>query len=160
ADSAAGDARSPAGQATLLADLRGGRETRAAGRDPCRECLSSSGYAIGLADLLHRGLCGAGCCLPGGIVIAGMRGCVHQVPGTEGGAAGIGLHLATRAYVAADQVLARPADGGAVGGPRAHRHRAGECAADDHAMRWAALTGDVPETDGAFWFGRDAAVLD
>ena len=60
ADPAAGDARPPAGQASLLADLRGGREARPAGRHPRRLRLSPPGHAARLAHLLHRGLRRAG----------------------------------------------------------------------------------------------------
>ena len=57
---AAGDERHAAGQASLLADLRGGPETRPDGRHPCRQRLSPSGDLGRLAILLYRGLCGPG----------------------------------------------------------------------------------------------------
>ena len=69
------------------------------------------------------------------------------------------LHLAARASLAADQILARAAHGGAVGGPRAHRHRAQQRPAHHAAVRRAALARDVPAADGAHGIGRDAAVL-
>ena len=73
-----------------------------------------------------------------GAVVAGLRGRVHQVPRPEGRAAGVRLHLAAGASVAADQILARAAHGGAVGGPRTHRHRADQRAPDHAALRRAA----------------------
>ena len=89
ADPAAGDARPPAGQAPLLADLRRGREARPAGRHPRRLRLSPPGHAAGLANILHRGLRRAGAGVPGRAVVAGLRGCVHQIPRAEGRAAGV-----------------------------------------------------------------------
>ena len=68
----------------------------------------------------------------------GLRGRVHQVSRPEGRAAGIRLHLAARASLAADEILARAAHGGAVGGPRAHRHRAQQRAPHHAALRRAA----------------------
>ncbi len=59
------------------------------------------------------------------------RGRVRQVSDAENGDAGIRLHLAAGLSVAAAQVLARRADGDAVGRPRA----AGDCAQQHVASR-------------------------
>ena len=135
ADPAAGDARHAAGQAALLADLRGGRKHGLpvgihAGSPPIAiRSRRWAGRPITPRTTPRRHRRFRRRC-----PVAGLRGRVHEVPGTEGRAAGIRLHLAAGASLAADQILARAADGGAVGGPRAHRHRAIQRAAH-HSRR-------------------------
>ena len=77
-----------------------------------------------LGLLPHRGLCRPKPGLSDPADQPDRRGGVREIPEPEGGDAGIRLYLATDLSLAAAQVLARGADGNALGGPRA----AGNCA--------------------------------
>ena len=144
----AGDGRHAAGQAPLLADLRRRRKTGPAHRHPRRQRVSPCRHPHRLAVVLYRGLRRPGRRLPAVPVVADLRGRVHQVPGAKGRTARIRLHLAAGAPLAADQILARPADGGPLGGPSTRRDCAGQRSVDDPALRRPADRGNVPEADG------------
>ena len=122
-------------------------------RHSCRQRLSASGNARGMAVLLYRGLRRPGRRLPAGAVVADLRRRVHQVPRPESGTPGVRLHLAARASLATDKVLARPADGSAMAGPTAGGNRQIQCAVNDPTLRRAAHRRHVPEIYGTYGLG-------
>ena len=139
----AGHGRHAARQARLLADLCRGRAAGLADRHPRRQRLSQPADLGRLGLLSHRGLCRAGAGVPDPADQPDRRGRVRAASEAENGDAGIRLHLAAVLSVAAAQVLARHADGNAVGRPRA----AGNCA-QQHPLfaaagRCAAGSGNV-----------------
>ena len=128
----AGDAaRAPA----LVAAVRRRREARPADRHPSGLRLPAVDDLARLADLLRRGLRGLRAGVPVAARQPDLRGRLRQIPQAQGGAAGIGRHLAARLPVAAVEILARRALGGALGGPAAEGDRARPCAADNPAVR-------------------------
>ena len=92
--------------------------------DPCRFRLSQSADRCGLGFLPHRGLCRSGPGVPDPAHQPDRRGRVRQISAAENGDAGIRGLLDLALSLAPAQVLARGADGDAVGRSRA----AGDCA--------------------------------
>ena len=128
----------PLGPAHLLADLSRRREARPADRHPRRQHLSPPAerqrlaLAIYLEDYVsNTQLFAAHAREPR------VRGRVPEIPGAQGGADRIRLHLAAGLRVEIQQDLARRARRGAVGGEAALRRDPRPCPPDHAAHRRA-----------------------
>ena len=81
------------------------------------------------------------------------EGVFAKYPRSESRAAGVGVHVAAGASVAADEILARAADGSAVAGPSPAEVVKSNVRLTIQPCDGPPDGGDVPETDGAYGFG-------